>query len=193
MKRLFWCPMLAAAVLTGSAAAAQADSLYREDKYQPLAADRKAHRPGDSITVLVLEQASASASADTSTDRNTSLGMHVAKPNYQAEVAAGIGDDFSGKGKIQRSGRLLAQITVTVVSVAQNGDLDVKGEQVLVVNEEKQAIKLEGRIRRADLSETNTVSSNRLANARISYVGYGVLSEAQRPGIFTAILRAFGL
>jgi flagellar L-ring protein precursor FlgH len=192
MKKLI-CLHLVAAALSSWALAADADSLYREDRYQPLVSDRKAQRVGDSITVLVLETASASASADTSTDRNTGLGMSIKNPIYDKNVTVGVNDDFAGRGKVQRSGKLLAQITVTVESVEANGDLNVKGEQLLEVNDEKQAIKLEGRIRRADISETNTVPSNRLANARISYVGDGILGDTQKPGILTRILRWLGL
>jgi flagellar L-ring protein precursor FlgH len=190
MKKLI-CLHLMAAALWG--AAAHADSLYREDRFQPLVADRKAYRVGDSITVLVLENASATASADTSTDRSSNLGMSAKNPIYDKNAALGLNDDFAGKGKMQRSGKLLAQITVTVESVEPNGDLNVKGDQLLEFNDEKQAIKLEGRIRRADISDTNTVPSNRLANARISYVGDGILGDSQKPGIFTRILRWLGL
>lgn len=192
MKKLIGLHVLAVA-LSSCVLTATADSLYREDKFQPLVSDRKAYRVGDSITVLVLENASASASADTSTDRNSSLGMSIKNPVYDKNVAAGLNDDFAGKGKVQRSGKLLAQLTVTVESVEANGDLNVKGDQLLEFNDEKQAIKLEGRIRRADISEANTVPSNRLANARISYVGDGILGDSQKPGIFTRILRWLGL
>ena len=192
MKKLI-CFHLVAAALSSCVFTASADSLYREDKFQPLVSDRKAYRVGDSITVLVLEDASASASSDTSTDRTSALGMNIKTPMYDKNVTAGLNDDFSGKGKVQRTGKLLAQITVTVESVESNGDLNVKGEQLLEFNDEKQAIKLEGRIRRADISDTNTVASNRLANARISYVGDGILGESQKPGIFTRFLRLLGL
>ena len=66
MKKLICFHLMAAALW--SAGPAGADSLYREDKFQPLAADRKAFRVGDSITVLVLENAIATASADGRTD-----------------------------------------------------------------------------------------------------------------------------
>ena len=75
-----------------------------------------------------------------------------------------------------------------VRSVEDNGDLIVSGEQLIKVNDEKQEIVLSGRVRPIDISENNTVVSSRLADARISYVGDGVLGEKQRPGILTRIL-----
>jgi len=77
---------------------------------------------------------------------------------------------------------------VRVVDVAPNGDLVVAGQQLIEVNEEKQEIKLEGRVRAVDVSESNTVLSTRLADAKIWYVGDGLLGEKQRPGILTRIL-----
>jgi flagellar L-ring protein precursor FlgH len=64
----------------------------------------------------------------------------------------------------------------------------VSGEQLIKVNDERQEIVLSGRVRPIDIAENNTVVSSRLADARISYVGDGVLGEKQRPGILTRIL-----
>jgi flagellar L-ring protein precursor FlgH len=192
MKPAICTPVLALVLLV-SCLTGHADSLYQEHGFRPLVGDRKASRPGDSLTVLVLENASASASADTSTEKSGAIGLSIKNPSIDKAAAINLSDDFSGKGKIQRSGKLLAQITVTVQSVEQNGELNVKGEQLIEVNNEQQAIKLEGRVRPFDISDNNTVPSNRLANARISYVGDGILAEKQRPGILTRILSWLGL
>lgn len=164
-------------------------SLFEESTYRPLTADRKAHRPGDLLTVLVFETASATASANTNTEKNGGLGFDL-KSNFTTPKGASLmlSEDFSGGGRIQRSGRLAAQLTVVVRSVEDNGDLIVSGEQFIKVNDEKQEIVLSGRVRPIDIAENNTVVSSRLADARISYVGDGVLGEKQRPGILTRIL-----
>jgi flagellar L-ring protein precursor FlgH len=99
-----------------------------------------------------------------------------------------LSDDFNGKGTIQRSGKLAAQITVTVQSVEPNGDLVVAGRQLIEVNDEKQHIVLSGKVRPVDIGENNTVVSTRLADANISYVGDGILAEKQQPGIISRIL-----
>jgi flagellar L-ring protein precursor FlgH len=168
---------------------AGAVSLFEETTYRPLTADRKAFRPGDLLTVLVFETASATASANTTTEKNGGLGFDL-KSNFTTPKGATLmlSEDFSGAGRIQRSGRLAAQLTVTVRSVEDNGDLLVSGEQLIKVNDEKQEIVLSGRVRPIDIAENNTVVSSRLADARISYVGDGVLGEKQRPGILTRIL-----
>ena len=80
-----------------------------------------------------------------------------------------------------------------MVGIEANGDLRVAGEQVVEVNNEEQMIRLEGRVRPHDISETNAVVSSRIADARIQYVGDGVLAEGQRQGWITKVLTWMGL
>lgn len=187
------CTLLAAATLLGCAGAARADDLFDASVYRALTSDRRAHRTGDTLTVLVLETSSASANADSASHKQTDFGVKVSTPNRPQNVALGLSSDFSGKGSTVRSGRLLAQLTVSVTRVDPNGDLHVAGEQLLEINKDRQQIKLEGRVRPADIGEGNTVASNRLADARISYVGDGVLGDSQQRGWLHRILGYLGL
>ena len=179
-----------ALLFTLLAAGASAEGLYQEGAFRPLTSDNRAYRPGDVLTVLVVENASASASANTTTEKRGGIGAAlVAAPIFQNRgLTLDLNDDFTGKGSINRTGRLLAQISVTVRALAPNGDLVVAGEQLIEVNGEKQQIILEGQVRRGDISESNTVVSTRVANAKITYLGDGVLAEHQRPGILTRFL-----
>lgn len=185
--------LLAAAALLGCAGAARADDLFDASVYRALTSDRRAHRTGDTLTVLVLENSSASANADTSSRKQSDVGIKLAGPNTQRNMGLGLSDEFDGKGSTVRGGKLLAQLSVSVIGVDHNGDLYVAGEQLLEINRDRQSIKLEGRVRREDISETNTVPSSRLADARISYVGDGVLGEAQRRGWLPRIFSFLGL
>ncbi len=188
---------LALAVLFLSPFACRAESLYREESFRPLTADHRAYRVGDALTVLVFENSSASSSADTTTEKQGGIGASIEtvglgkKPTVSAK--ANLNDSFEGKGSIQRSGKLLAQLTVSVKAVAPNGDLLVAGTQLIEVNDEKQNIVLEGRVRPVDVSESNTVLSSRLADAKISYLGDGILGEKQRPGFLTRVLTWLGI
>lgn len=169
------------------------ESLYRDDSYRALTSDRRAHRIGDILTVLVLENSSASATAGTNTDKSNDIGIKFLSPNSQKDYALGIQEDFEGNGKIARSGKLLAQLSVTVVDIDANNDLHIKGEQQIEINDEKQAITLEGRVRQVDISEGNAVVSNRIADAKITYVGDGVLAEAQHKGWLSRLISILGL
>jgi flagellar L-ring protein precursor FlgH len=102
-------------------------------------------------------------------------------------------NQLDGRGLTQRQGKVLAQLTVTVKGVAENGDLLIAGEQLLEINNERQQIKVEGRVRPHDISDVNTVLSTRIADAKISYVGDGDLADRQRPSWWHRLLTWFGL
>jgi len=176
-----------------AAPGAGADNLFEPAQFRSLTSDHKAYRTGDALTVLVVENSSASAHADSSSQKQADLGIKLSAPATRRDFGIGLEQDFSGRGASQRTGKLLAQLSVTVIEVDQNGDLQVAGEQLLEINNDRQSIKLEGRVRRADISETNTVMSNRLADARISYVGDGVLGDSQRRGLLPRIFSLLGL
>jgi flagellar L-ring protein precursor FlgH len=69
----------------------------------------------------------------------------------------------------------------------------VTGEQLVEINDETQRIRLEGRVRPQDITENNSVLSSRLSDAKISYVGDGVLAERQKPGWLARLLIWLGL
>jgi flagellar L-ring protein FlgH len=172
---------------------AYADSLYQPGQFQSLTADRRAYRPGDILTVQIVENSSAQTTADTKTEKNGSVNMALKTPSLDKSAAVNLSDQFSGGGSIQRSGRLLAQVTAVVQAVYPNGLLHVKGEQIIELNSEKQEIRLEGNVRPIDITDGNTILSTRIADARISYIGDGVLGEKQRPGILTRFLTWLGI
>lgn len=169
------------------------ENLYKGNGYVALTADRKAHQIGDVLTVMVLENSSATATAGTSTDKNNDAGIALTTPNSQLSYSVGLQDTFDGSGKIARTGKLLAQISVSIIGVSLNGDLRVKGAQEIEINGEKQAINLEGRVRPKDIDEGNVVLSSRIADAHITYVGDGVLAESQHKGWLSRLIAILGI
>ncbi|WP_256702038.1 flagellar basal body L-ring protein FlgH [Burkholderia sp. SRS-W-2-2016] len=171
-----------------------AADLFQSDTYQSLTADRRASRPGDIVTILVYENSTASNTADTSTKTNVGVQGSVSTMwagNNAAQI--GLGDNYGGRGQIQRTGRLLAQISANVIEAKPNGDLIVAGEQEIDVNGEKTRIHLQGRVRPIDIAANNTVQSNRLADAKIDYVGEGFITDRSRPGLIPRFLAWLGL
>lgn len=184
------CLMLLLALLS---APLSAENIYNENTFRPLASDKRAHLPGDVLTVLIYENSSASTSADTAIQRKNEVGVQagVNQKTHGADVS--VNNNFEGGGTVQRTGKLLAQMTVTVTKVAANGDLWVNGEQLLEINSDQQKIKVEGRVRTLDISDTNTILSYRLADAKISYLGDGDLANRQRPGFWSRLFVWAGL
>jgi flagellar L-ring protein precursor FlgH len=172
---------------------ARAASLYNEAEFRPLTADQRARRAGDLITVLVVENSSATSTANTSAGRDANFGFDLQAPFGGRAGSVKLNNQTDGRGQTVRQGKVVASITVVVREVASNGDLLIAGEQMLEVNNERQQIKVEGRIRPQDIADTNTVSSTRIADARISYVGEGDLADRQRPGLWQRALTWLGL
>ena len=192
--------VLATLAIASPAQATDGKSLYDEKKFQSLTADRKAHQVGDLITVQVYEDATAVSSADTTTGRSADVGVGVTLPLPHASPFHGThsahattDNDFNGQGQTQRSGRVVAQLTVPVVAVADNGDLDIAGTQELEINGERQKIHIEGRVRGLDVTQANTVLSTRLAGVRLSIAGDGTVNDQQQPGWWQRLLTLFGL
>lgn len=173
----------------------RAESLFDGNSYRALASDAKAHAVGDALTILIVENSSATSSADTSTHRKSDYDLSAGKVTEPNSKGGGlqVGSDFDGGGKTLRSGRLIAQITVIVKSLDPSGDMLVTGDQLLRINGEDQKIHLEGRVRPIDVSPANTVPSTRLADAHITYVGIGDLADRTRPGWWARVLNWFGL
>lgn len=168
-------------------------SLYSDAQFQSLTADRRRFEVGEVLTIMVYESTSATTSADTGTNRDSSVGLGISLPSWNKSAGATASNDFNGTGRTQRAGRVLAQITVLVREVLPNGDLRVGGEQLLEINGEKQTIRAEGRVRPRDVSEQNVVLSSRLADARLAFVGDGVLGDMQRPRWWQKLLSLFGI
>jgi flagellar L-ring protein precursor FlgH len=184
---------LLACLAAGAAAPAVADNLYKPNTYQALASDVRARRAGDLITVMVYENASASSTADTSAGRDASVSVGLNRATKAIAGGLTTTNTMDGRGRTQREGKVVAQITVTVKEVGANGDLLIAGEQMLEINDEKQRIFVEGRIRPQDIMENNAVLSTRIANARIRYAGQGDLSDHQRPAWWQRFLTWFGV
>ena len=185
--------MICAALFCACVMSAPAQSLFDAKTYRPMTADSKAFRAGDILTIQVIENASASANADTDLKRSNSAGaeLHFRSPVPIAGANATASTQFDGGGQTARTGQLIATLSVSVRDVLPNGDLLISGEQLLVINEEQQRIDITGRVRPQDISDSNTVVSNRVADARITYVGEGDLASRQKTGWLRHILDLF--
>jgi flagellar L-ring protein precursor FlgH len=175
------------------AVAAQGPSLYQPATYQSFTSDLRPRKVGDLITVMVYENSSASSTANTSAGRDASVAVDIRLPGKGYGPALKSGNQMDGRGRTEREGRVLAQITVAIKEISAQGDLVIAGDQLLEVNNEKQQIHVEGRVRPQDVSDSNVVQSTRIANARITYAGQGDLADVQRPAWWQRFLTLFGL
>ena len=79
-----------------------------------------------------------------------------------------------------------AQIPVAVIDVLPNHNLVVEGMRHLSFAGESRYVVFQGIVRPLDIDvSTNTVASNRVANAQMEFVSTGAVGDVQRKGWFT--------
>jgi flagellar L-ring protein precursor FlgH len=187
-------------------AVAPAQSLFREGATAAnIFADHRARAVNDIVTIIVVEQSTQSRSANTTTSKSTSRTAAIndfpglAFPTRNAKAAENLRFDIEGeashegKGAIDRSDRLTAQIPARVVKVLDNGNLLIEGRRAVLVNDETQVATISGVVRPQDITGSNTVLSSQIADAEVQVIGKGVLAEAQRPGFLYRLLDWFRL
>ncbi len=159
---------------------------------------------GDILTVLLSESTQASRSSELKTTRESE--NDVMNANLLSNLAAkvGVGPALSanvnpgggaistdGSGVAGQAAALTGSISAMVVEVFSNGNLMIVGEKQLALTEGSEFIRIKGIIRPADIQPDNTVLSQRIANAQISYRGSGELSTASKGAWGTNLLYKF--
>jgi len=91
-------------------------------------------------------------------------------------------NQFKGEGDVSQNNQLNGSMTVTVSQILPNGNLVVRGEKWITLNQGSEYVRLTGTIRPQDIDPTNSILSTRIANARITYSGTGALAETNSLG-----------
>jgi len=170
----------------------QSGSIYDESSAKMLFQDKKALRIGDIVTVVLTENTSATKNADTNLTKDT--GVSTTAPTLLGNVpsiGAGTKDlginlsgknAFKAKSDTKQSNLLQGTISVTVQKVFANGNLAIRGEKWISLNQGNEFIRISGMIRPEDIDKDNQVVSTKVANARIYYGGTGPLAESNEEG-----------
>jgi flagellar L-ring protein precursor FlgH len=166
-------------------------AIYQAGQQMELFADLKARRVGDVLTITLNESTAASKNAVTKTTKTTSavttgptlFGKSITThgvPIFNTTLNGA--DAFDGEGQSSQSNSLAGSLTVTVIEVQANGNLVVQGDKTLKLNQGDEFVHISGVIRTADIQGNNTVTSDKLADAKISYSGKGVVNSANTMG-----------
>ncbi len=171
-------------------APARADgAIYQGHRgYQPLFEDQRPRMVGEILTIVLDEQVSASKTSASSASRDASAGLAFAELPEKLAKLAEYGFDlsgdnaFNGAGGSQAKNSFTGTITVSVLEVIGNGNLRVRGEKQIAINQGVEFIRFSGVVNPRTITGQNTVLSTQVADARIEYVGEGYINEAQNMG-----------
>ena len=179
-------------------------SLWRSGP-SSLFGDRRARTLGDILTVVVEIDEQAEITNRTNRTRNATEGLSVPNffglpslaesvlpngANLNPAIDASSSTTNSGDGSIARGEKITLQIAATVVGVLPNGHMVITGNQEVRVNHELRDLQVAGIIRPEDISRRNTITYEKIADARVVYGGRGVISDVQQPRYGQQILDA---
>lgn len=166
-------------------------SLFKVNYVNNIYSDSKAHRVGDIISVILSESTQAQKNAKTELKKENSAtlnpitgfgGTPVNIKNKSIQFGYDQESDFKGDSKANQGNSLSGNISVHVLRVLPNGNLMIRGEKWMTLNNGDEYIRLTGIIRSQDISSSNTITSSKVANARIQYAGTGTFADVQEQG-----------
>jgi len=158
--------------------------------------DSRAWKVGDIIRVVVEIKDNASLNNSTQQNRSGRDNLGISNlfgkekaiqanlpttANLESLVSTNSSRNHTGSGNISRKEDVKTEIAATVTKVLPSGNLVVQGHQEVRVNYELREIKVAGIIRPKDITSDNSIKTNQMAEARISYGGRGVVSDVQQP------------
>jgi len=199
----------AVGLLALAAAPARADSLWPaagEPGFQWFS-DTKARRVGDIVTILIKEQSTATTDLSQSEQKDTATTAvikqicHVLGINKGGDTSS-TGDTglpsvdwnsarkFDAKAKAESKEALELQVSAVVKEILPNGNLIVEGHREIRHDYDRRLIHISGLVRPTDITPSNTVLSEHIAQARVSYEGDGPASQTKNKGWANRILEA---
>jgi flagellar L-ring protein FlgH len=171
-------------------AVAKNGAIYQAGHDVALFENATARRVGDIVTIRLVENTNASKSSSTTTAKKTSIALPgptiAGRPvtvNGTEILNMGMENEnsFDGSGDSAQSNRLTGDITVAVVRRMSNGNLLVRGQKWIGINQGREYIRIQGLVRPIDIQPDNSIESTKVANASIAYGGKGPIADANKP------------
>jgi flagellar L-ring protein precursor FlgH len=173
-------------------------SIFQAATSRPLFEDRRPSHVGDTLTVVIEEKTATSNSETGSNERKTSVNNSVNAglslpflPPYLQNKLGGTSLGANGDTKLDtKAGNQLAstfnsRVGVTVIEELANGNLVVSGEKQVKINSDTEFIRLSGVVNPRDIAADNTISSTKLADARVEQQSEGNERSFMEPGWLT--------
>jgi flagellar L-ring protein precursor FlgH len=153
---------------------------------------------GDIINITMLETFSATKSSSAASSKADSFDVTLPTglPNIltggfePGSLKSGTAQSFGGSGTASQSNTLTGSMSVTVMRVFTNGNLEIAGQKKLTLTNGDEYVRVRGIIRPQDISQDNVVLSSRIADAEITYIGAGQVGDSVNQGWLSRGLRA---
>jgi flagellar L-ring protein precursor FlgH len=158
--------------------------------------DNRAQRVGDILTVLIDidESATFDNQARRQRDNEEKMGMpsffglesrlHKILPdavNPESLVDLNSASTSRGTGRYKRAEKVEMKIAAIITAILPNGNFVINGSQEVRVNYDLREMQIAGVVRPQDITGENTVTYDKIAEARIAYGGEGTISDVQQP------------
>lgn len=160
-----------------------------DDRQSKFFTDARALRVGDILTVDIRINDRARFRNESERSRTGGRGIGFGADlswlgigtGGEARADVDSNTNSKGTGATVRSEDIQLLVAAVVIDVMPNGNLVINGSQEVLVNAEMRVLTIEGIVRPSDIGAANTISYERIAEARISYGGRGRLTEVQQP------------
>jgi flagellar L-ring protein precursor FlgH len=167
-----------------------------------LFADKKDLQVGDIIQIQISETLQNTSKDERKTDKTNSTGINgglsigtsaqtpgdinkvvdAANGLLGLSVKGGSTNSFSGKSSSINDEEFITSISAIIEQTYQNGNYFIKGSKEMLINGQKQTIKISGVIRPYDITPDNTIKSSQMANLKVLYDKKGSEVDAtQKP------------
>jgi flagellar L-ring protein precursor FlgH len=173
----------------------QSNSLWRTGA-RGFFKDQRARRVGDILTVevTIADEATLDNRTTRWRDNSDTLGIRglfgadelledALADSFESEAAVDLSSSMSnqGGGRVSRGEDIELKVAAVIVQVLPNGNLVIHGRQEVRVNFEKRELLIAGIVRPEDVSPTNTIPHDQIAELRVAYGGEGQISDVQQP------------
>ncbi|MDH4180101.1 MAG: flagellar basal body L-ring protein FlgH [Armatimonadota bacterium] len=166
-----------------------AESLWRPNS-RSVIADRTAARPGDIVTVLIVQRSTTSHKATHKADKklDVSGGPGGGLLQFFPDLSLETERSTDGSGATTQSTSLVDRLSGLVVGVTPEGNLQIEASRRVNLNADELTLTLTGLVRPDDISPDNTILSTQIADCQMGWSGSGPITEKQRPGLISRLL-----
>lgn len=171
-----------------AATPAKSGTIFNQAAYRPLFEDRRPRYVGDTVTVQIAENTTATKAGGSSASKDASVSGSITsflgKPVPKATVGATGSRDYEEEAAANSSNAFNGAVTATVIEVLPNGFLVVSGEKQISLDKGTEFVRFSGVVNPDTITIGNFVSSTKIADARVEYRTNSKIDAAEIASMF---------